>query len=605
MSSRGRSLTSNIARLVWGTISGLLLLALLATVFLGRGRIDEAEAEAQARAADWGNTVLFAALTPDQVTAPILGPDYRELLITVQAGILSDDRAVRVRIWNADSLLVFSTDQRDKIDGSIAADNPQIETALGGDTVSVPTQATVAPKSGLAGTDEKLFQTFVPLRIENQLGVSGVVQIDQRYAAIEDEAADVWQTARLALVIALTVSVAALLFTLRRRPGTSIRGVEAGAPAPTRQDRRALERAARAEDELRAARAQAEQAEAARAEAESTVNETVTRLRELEERAAQAEERAATAELALQEAARTMTGGEAPRRGVPGVGAVAVAPPDGELEAKLQDAARERDLVGEVGRLRAALAEREAELALTREPDARIAELEARLAAATAGTEEPSAAAEDGASAVEAKLAEMETLLAGMEARSTRAERELAEAKERAATAEAKLAQLEMTQATAAAEVERVRAEAAATPKAAAAGGGDVEELRVRIAELEDTRRNDIAELQRAQEALANTQYEAAQARRQVKELEDRLAESKARPTEPVAEHTQQPEVTEPSFSSRLGHLAREHETPPASGAEEPEPEPEVDEASLSLRERLARAAAARHRAPGAPGSDR
>jgi hypothetical protein len=214
MSIDRRSLTSNAARIATGVLALALLVALLATVFLSRGSIDDAEAQAQTRAVDWANTVLFDALTPEQVTEPILGPDYRELLITVQAGILSDDRAARVRIWNTGGELIFSDDQRDKIGEFVAQDNPQIEAALAGDTVSVPTDTSVAPKSGLAGSDERLFQTFVPLRLVNQLGVSGVVQIDQRYSVIEAAASDVWQTVRLSLVIALTLAVALFLFIL-------------------------------------------------------------------------------------------------------------------------------------------------------------------------------------------------------------------------------------------------------------------------------------------------------------------------------------------------------------------------------------------------------
>jgi uncharacterized coiled-coil protein SlyX len=395
MSIDRRSLTSNAARIAAGVLALALLVALLATVFLSRGSIDDAEAQAQTRAVDWANTVLFDALAPEQVAEPILGPDYRELLITVQAGILSDDRAARVRIWNTDGALIFSDDQRDEIGGFVAQDNPQIEAALAGDTVSVPTDTSVAPKSGLAGSDERLFQTFVPLRLVNQLGVSGVVQIDQRYSAVEAAASDVWQTVRLSLVIALTLAVVLFLFTLRARPA-EVKSGEDAAAEPSRQDRKALERMAKTQDELRATVTRAEAAEAVAAEAEATVGQGVTRLRELEDRAAMAEERAASAEASLQEAVQRATGGEAPKRGVPGVGAVAAGAAAPVLEARLQTAEGDRE--------RAVKAERRAT-----EAETRIAALEAKLgeaedasAAATAadakreakGKEEQKAAAE-------------------------------------------------------------------------------------------------------------------------------------------------------------------------------------------------------------------
>ena len=250
MSTRRTALLANATRIGLGLISVGLLAALLLSVFLSRGTIEDAEAAAETRAIDWANTVLFDAIAPDEIQDPVLGADYRELLIIVQAGIRSDDRTARVRVWNAEGELVFSDDQRDKIGEYVATDNPQIQSALDGETVSVATQATVAPKSGLAGSDEKLFQTFVPLRLENQVGISGVVQIDQRYAAIEAEASDVWRTVRLALVLALTVVVGLFLFSLRGRPApvAAPRAVAGAEPvtddaAPSRQGRRARPRA--------------------------------------------------------------------------------------------------------------------------------------------------------------------------------------------------------------------------------------------------------------------------------------------------------------------------------------------------------------------------
>ncbi|MGZ8687590.1 MAG: hypothetical protein ACXWZP_04110 [Gaiellaceae bacterium] len=612
MSTRRTSLAATAARIVWGGLALVLLIALLASVFLSRGSSDEAEAEAEGRAVDWANTVLFDALTPEQVQEPILGPDYRELLIIVQAGIRSDDRTARVRIWDADGVLVFSDDQRDKIGEFVATDNPHIETALSGETVSVPTQATVAPKSWLAGSDEKLFQTFVPLRLENQLGISGVVQIDQRYAAIESEASDTWQTIRLGLVIALTVVLGLFLFSLRARPVPAGAEEATEGAAPSRQDRRALERATKAEDQLRIMSERAEAAEAAAAEAEGTVNEAVARLRELEERAARAEERAGTAETALQEAAQRMIGGQTPRRGVPGVGAVAASAAAGDLEAKLAAAELEHERrVAELEQ-RAAEATRQAA-----EAETRITEVEGRLRAAEAAAAKAATAAKTRktkeakettgekdtvsdkeaqarAAAVEAVLAEVETRVREVETRATKAET-------RATEAEGKLAEADAARADLVAELERTRAETAKAP-VPVAEPEDVEALRQRVAELEEARRDDVTGLQRAQEALANTQFESTQARRRVKELEGRLEELQAAP--PVPGQAPAPDAEEPdSFAARLAHLAGEHEP-----GEEPEPAAEaeeVDESALSLRERLARAAAARHRTPGTPGSDR
>lgn len=545
MSIDRRSLTSNAARIATGVLALALLVALLATVFLSRGSIDDAEAQAQTRAVGWANAVLFDALTPEQVTEPILGPDYRELLITVQAGILSDDRAARVRIWNTDGELIFSDDQRDKIGEFVAQDNPQIEAALAGDTVSVPTDTSVAPKSGLAGSDERLFQTFVPLRLVNQLGVSGVVQIDQRYSRIEAAASDVWQMVRLALVIALTLAVALFLFTLRARPA-EVRAGDDDAAVPSRQDRKALERMAKTEDELRAAVSRAETAEAVAAETEATVGEAVTRVRELEDRAARAEERAASAEASLQEAAQRATGGEAPRRGVPGVGVVAAGVAASELEARLRTAEGDREqLAGEVGRLRAALSEREAKLAIAREGattgDAEIGkvrQLAVEHEGRTAEVEERAVEAERRATDAEARIGVLEAKLGEAEAAAATvtaadAKRKTKGKEEQKAATELRAAQLELNDLKMKlAEAETRLADAQGKLASHGTSPSDLEQAHARTTkELEVARaalaKGD-AELAAARSALAASEKGSVD----VKAVEERAAASEARATE-------------------------------------------------------------------------
>jgi len=206
----------------------MLVGGLLASFFLSRNALKDAEQAAQSRAEEYAATVLFNALTPELVAEPIFGADYRDLLITVQGGILSDDRVAQVRIWRPDGLLVFSSAQRDKQGEFVAQDDPQIEAALEGRTVSVPTETTVAAKTGLTGSDEKLYETFVPLQLLNQLGVSGVAQIDQRYSAIESAATEPWRTIQIGLLAALLVGIVLFVFSLRPKAQRAEAPVAAG-----------------------------------------------------------------------------------------------------------------------------------------------------------------------------------------------------------------------------------------------------------------------------------------------------------------------------------------------------------------------------------------
>jgi hypothetical protein len=257
---------------VWGGVALLLLVLLVGSFLLSRGSIEETEQEAERRAEALAASVLFDQLTTDVVVGDILGPDYRELIIAVQAGILSDDRVAQVRIWKTDGDLIFSTAQGDKITEYVAKDNPQIQRAAEGETNSLLTGATVAAKSGLEGSNEQLLETFVPLHLANELSVSGVVQIDQRYEEIRAEALSVWRPVQIAVAFLLPAAILLLVLSIRR--GEEPEAVVVGAPARAGAEVVVDDRA------LRDAEERAQAAERAAREAESRMAETEKRLRE-------------------------------------------------------------------------------------------------------------------------------------------------------------------------------------------------------------------------------------------------------------------------------------------------------------------------------------
>src|SRR5512134_1952968 len=173
-------------RLLWGGI-GVLLLLMLGASFLMAGRaLDTAEADAELDAQRYA-VAVSSEVTPEMVEDDILGADYRELLAIVQAEILVDPDVVRVRIWKPDGDLIFSTAAQDSVEEFVAVDDPQIEAASEGETVSIVVESTAAPLNGLEGADEDLFVTSAPLRFPNEPEPAGVVEIGQRYAAIVQE----------------------------------------------------------------------------------------------------------------------------------------------------------------------------------------------------------------------------------------------------------------------------------------------------------------------------------------------------------------------------------------------------------------------------------
>jgi hypothetical protein len=392
MSTHRRRATSNRARLVWGGVGLLLLLGLMGSLPLSSAAVRNQEQAAEARAVSYVHDVIDDTLTPHIVSEPILGPDYRELIITVQKGILSDDRVARIRIWKPDGTLVFSSDQRDRVGELVAQDSPQIAAAADGRTVSLVTQAKVTPKSDPAGVDEKLYETFVPLRLPNELGVLGIVQIDQRYSAIQSAADRVWRPVQIALGLALLATLVMLVRSFQgpateTAAGTSREVPRSPAAAPS----------AEMASQLRAAEARAETAEHAQREVQARLD----------------------AELSAKATRAAEAGGSSPTAASIAKLETKLHDAEIELNAKLGAAEAEREhLSGEVQRLRAALAERDGELAIAHESSvtgeaetARAEEIARATEQRTSELEQRTHAAEQRAMVAEQRVSEIESEL--------------------------------------------------------------------------------------------------------------------------------------------------------------------------------------------------
>lgn len=653
------------SRPFWGVLM-LITAALLAASFpLSSRGLRSAESDAQSKAVDYTNTVLVNALTPEELQGAILSADYRKLIIAVQGAILSDPGVARLRLWQPDGTLIFSSDQRDEIGQPVGLGNAQIEEAVRGRTESLLTEARVAPKVGLAGSNEKLYETFVPLRLGGGVDVMAVAQIDQRYSVIADEAYRFWRPAQWALGGAAVLFLLFFCASLLAKPARArvAAGEAAAVPAGSGE----------ASERVRATEQRMGQLEEHLATSERQLHETLQANKMLEHDLDQAAETIRR----LEGESRRLQVAAGATPGVAAAGAAATtsaAMEAAQLTGRLKTSEEERErAAAEVQRLKAALAAKEADLALAQANVSSVEAASTKAEEAVRGTEERATRAEARAKEAEQRANEAE--IRGKEAEAARAALEAEasktkESREKKAAADLKKAKQEAEKATlrvaevealaaehqakagsleasakaaeearkaVVAELEKTRAshgeaqaevtrltEALAAKKAeaaqAGAGAGRAEEqtakaaeLESRVRELEDQRRRGVEDLARAEERLGNTQVELTRATKRAKELEERLRRLEAGETQPRGERAPEPEA-EPAAASPLARLRREvreagrapAEEPaqgtegPAHGAEEPAP---VDEAGLSLRERLARAAAARHRTPGSGGS--
>jgi chromosome segregation ATPase len=232
-----------------------------------------------------------------------------------------------------------------------------------------------------------------------------------------------------------------------------------------------------------------------------------------------------------------------------------------------------------------------------------LAQANARIEQLEAGGGE----VERRAVAAEQRVAQLETVTKQAEERMTQLEGGQRQAEQRAAQADVRLQEIEQERTKLSEELQRVLA--AGSPAIGGAEDGErAAQLTAKVEELEAQRRQDVSELQRVQEALANAQHELATASKRAK------VESSVRPLQAVED------VAEASGEEALGNGASEEETiaarlsrakgrkrvvepdepvaPPESAALD-EPDAAAPSGGLSLRERLARAAAARHRLSG------
>ncbi|MEX2421524.1 MAG: hypothetical protein WD670_06845, partial [Actinomycetota bacterium] len=227
---------------------------------------------------------------------------------------------VTVRVWRTDGDLIFSTAQRDETAEVLALDDPPIQAAAAGEVVSV-LSTEIEPRVGLHRVNEELFQTYVPVHLLSESFVDAVVEIDQRYGSIRGEALVLWRPLQFLFAGLFVGAVALAARSMRRGAATAAAPNGSQVVVSTRSGDRAL-------------------------------RETQERLHAAERRAQEAEQRLKDGERGNIAAAAASQ----PGRGLE------------ELDLKLRAAEAEREQhTGEIQRLRAALAEKEADLALARE----------------------------------------------------------------------------------------------------------------------------------------------------------------------------------------------------------------------------------------------
>jgi hypothetical protein len=222
-----RSMT---ARFLWGGLVVLSLIGLFITRSQQTTALNTEIQDAQERAAGYANTTIADAAIVD-TRAGTITFDKKDFEIAIQGDVFTDPTVARVRVWDADGLLLVSTDPTEAV-GELVASDPHVTNALDGTTsaqVALDEPFTYSTV-GSPKTPTDLLDVFTPFRVKDQVQPVGAVQVDFLYADLQAAAASPWDTWSRACLFLAFVTAALFLFSLVRRPIKAEHAVALSAP---------------------------------------------------------------------------------------------------------------------------------------------------------------------------------------------------------------------------------------------------------------------------------------------------------------------------------------------------------------------------------------
>jgi len=258
------------SRFIWG---GLTLACALGLVFALQGEqraLDDEISAANTRTARYANTVVYDIATSPTLSSTEVEFRFRDMLVAAQAEVFTDPTVARMRLWDLDGVLRFSTDQPRGSIGAVQVEDERVVAASreGSSSFTQTTEPFTPATTGRDGEPTRLLQTFVPLTVPDRIDPLGAVQIDYLYDRLVENARDPWL--QFQVLFAGLLGLFALLTVLSlRRPLTRTERVPVAAlpaPAPATEEvsaQDADEGAAALQEELVVAREQLTQAEEA------------------------------------------------------------------------------------------------------------------------------------------------------------------------------------------------------------------------------------------------------------------------------------------------------------------------------------------------------
>jgi signal transduction histidine kinase len=193
------------ARVVlWFALTSLVVFVLVgvAIVVARSGEVREREeGVAGVHAELVARQVIAPLLTARDLEAPIIGERYQSLSARIHDLVMTDASIERVKVWNQDGVVVFSDDPEQ------VGDRPGIEDDLAG-ALEGELENEVSDLEGAENVEERgiadrLFETYVPLRLRMGGPVVGAIEVYQDYSPIEAEVDRLTSTLAVSLTLGL------------------------------------------------------------------------------------------------------------------------------------------------------------------------------------------------------------------------------------------------------------------------------------------------------------------------------------------------------------------------------------------------------------------
>jgi signal transduction histidine kinase len=156
------------------------------------------------------DAVLAPFLRPTDLESPLTGARFEEIDLFVRDHVLSDGQVVRIKVWRPDGMIVYSDDR--ELVGTVYADERvELHEVLEQGTHNEVSDLDEAENVAERAVADRLYESYVPLRLEGQTEPGAVAEFYQDYAPIEADVNRLVRTLSITFGAGLIVLYLALL----------------------------------------------------------------------------------------------------------------------------------------------------------------------------------------------------------------------------------------------------------------------------------------------------------------------------------------------------------------------------------------------------------